>query len=286
MTTPSIRDVSETARWVAIYRAMESARPDALFDDPLAATLAGSAGESLASSNILPPGARNHWPTVVRTKLVDDIVVESLARGCDRVINLGAGLDTRPYRLRLPDELTWHEADLPELIAYKSAQLADRDPHCRLLTRAVDVTDRTACAEFLAEAAAGARSVLVLTEGLLPYLEPRQVRVLSDTLRETGIRWWVLDHWSPVMLRAVNLTMGRQLGSARWRFASSLDFYDGWSVDVARSTFRAAARWKRAPLQFRPWRWVPETGLRRQPERSRSWCGAVRLANSRWQDAA
>ena len=38
---PLIHDVSDTARWAAVYRARESERPDALFHDPLARRLAG-----------------------------------------------------------------------------------------------------------------------------------------------------------------------------------------------------------------------------------------------------
>jgi O-methyltransferase involved in polyketide biosynthesis len=41
MTDTLIENVSDTAFWIAHYRAVESARPDALFRDPLAALLAG-----------------------------------------------------------------------------------------------------------------------------------------------------------------------------------------------------------------------------------------------------
>ena len=45
-----IRNVSDTARWVAIYRAMESERPDALFHDPFARRLGGERGEAIAKA--------------------------------------------------------------------------------------------------------------------------------------------------------------------------------------------------------------------------------------------
>ncbi len=45
MQTGQIEDVSDTAFMVAIYRAIETKRADALFRDPLAAKLAGSHGE-------------------------------------------------------------------------------------------------------------------------------------------------------------------------------------------------------------------------------------------------
>ena len=39
-----IENISDTARWVAVYRAMETERPDAIFRDPFAARLAGDTG--------------------------------------------------------------------------------------------------------------------------------------------------------------------------------------------------------------------------------------------------
>ncbi len=277
MTPPAIGHVSDTARWVAIYRALESARPDALFRDELAAVLAGEQASALAQSRMLPRGARDHWPTVVRTRLVDDLILGALDRGCDRVINLAAGLDTRPFRLRLPAEIRWYEADLPNLVAYKQSRLEGRQARCERIAVPLDITDAAATAEFLAEACVGARAPLVVTEGLLPYLQTHQVLVLSEQLRTVGARWWVMDHWSPAMLRMVNLTMGRELGSARWTFAATLGFFRGWSTETARSTFQAAAQWGRSPLPLRATALLPEIAPGPRLDRSRLWCGAVRL---------
>jgi O-methyltransferase involved in polyketide biosynthesis len=41
MSQPLVSNVSDTARWVAVYRAWESARPDALFRDAFAERFAG-----------------------------------------------------------------------------------------------------------------------------------------------------------------------------------------------------------------------------------------------------
>jgi methyltransferase (TIGR00027 family) len=96
-TDPLISNVSDTARWVATYRAVESARPDALFHDPLADRLAGGRGRAIVAA--APRMIRNGWWLVARTKVIDDVIVEAIGDGCDRVLNLAAGLDTRPYRL-------------------------------------------------------------------------------------------------------------------------------------------------------------------------------------------
>ena len=42
----AIDNISDTARWVAVYRAQETARPDAIFRDPFAERLAGERGDS------------------------------------------------------------------------------------------------------------------------------------------------------------------------------------------------------------------------------------------------
>jgi O-methyltransferase involved in polyketide biosynthesis len=93
MAEPLVSNVSDTARWVAVYRAWESARPDALFSDPFADWLAGERGRAIAAS--APRQVRTGWPMVVRTKLMDDLVLASVRDGCDRALNLVAGLDTR-----------------------------------------------------------------------------------------------------------------------------------------------------------------------------------------------
>jgi O-methyltransferase involved in polyketide biosynthesis len=46
-TGPLIRNISDTARWAAVFRARESDRPDALFRDPFARRLAGQRGEQI-----------------------------------------------------------------------------------------------------------------------------------------------------------------------------------------------------------------------------------------------
>ena len=63
---PPIRNISDTARWVALYRAMETDRPDALFRDPLARRLAGEHGNRIHES--IPQNARNVWAFVLLTE--------------------------------------------------------------------------------------------------------------------------------------------------------------------------------------------------------------------------
>src|SRR6184192_1868522 len=96
----AIEHVSDTARWVALYRAMESERPDALFHDPYARRLAGERGERILAS--MRKGRAWAWPMIVRTAVMDELILRAIQRDrVDTVLNLAAGLDTRPYRLPL-----------------------------------------------------------------------------------------------------------------------------------------------------------------------------------------
>ena len=98
-----IRNVSDTAAWVAIYRAMETERSDAIFRDPYARKLGGERGQAIVDS--MPRGHTMGWPMVVRTAVMDEIVLRCVQQGAATVLNLAAGLDARPYRLALPSTL-------------------------------------------------------------------------------------------------------------------------------------------------------------------------------------
>ena len=110
-----LRNISDTANWVAIYRAIESERHDALFHDPFASRLAGERGVRIAKDAEF--AEKNSWSFVARTVLFDRFISDAVAGGADMVVNLAAGLDARPYRMELPSKLQWIEVDLPDILA-------------------------------------------------------------------------------------------------------------------------------------------------------------------------
>src|SRR5258708_39172821 len=104
---PLIRNISDTAAWVAIYRAMESERDDAVFRDRYARRLAGTRGQEIMEK--ISVSKKHAWSYVARTYVLDRYIAGEFAAGADMVINLAAGLDTRPYRMQLPPSLQWIE---------------------------------------------------------------------------------------------------------------------------------------------------------------------------------
>jgi methyltransferase (TIGR00027 family) len=281
MSETPVSNVSDTARWVAVYRAWESGRPDALFKDPYADSLAGERGRAIAA--LMPRQARSGWPLIARTKIIDDLVQATIAQGCDCVVNLAAGLDTRPYRLDLPDSLRWIEADLPTLIEEKERLLADALPRCQLRRISVDLADAAARTAALQDAVGSSTRALVITEGLLIYLDEAQVRALTTAIGAVaGIRWWILDVASPGLLAMMRKGMGAHLDNAPMKFAppNGVAYFEtlGWRVVNVRSIFAAAARFRRLPWPLKIFALFPEADPR-NPGRAR-WSGVVTIARS------
>jgi methyltransferase (TIGR00027 family) len=217
MTDAAIHDVSDTALLIAAFRALESERPDALFKDPLARVLAGERGFAIAAAH--PQGYVTAWMTALRTVIIDEMILSRVARGFDTVLNLGAGLDTRPYRLSLPAGLRWIEADFPPLIDRKQAMLAGERPVCRLERVGVDLADPAARRAFLAGTLAGGGKALVLTEGVLPYLDLAEAGGLAGDLRARAeVAAWIVDYFAPQAVRLRGRSFRRRLKSAPFKF--------------------------------------------------------------------
>jgi len=258
---PLVSGVSDTAHWVATYRAWESARADPLFRDPFAQRLAGPLGPAIAAK--VPRLGRSGWATIVRTKLIDDLVLARTARDCGLVLNLGAGFDTRPYRLPLPSSLCWVEADLPKVIDEKEQLLEHVKPRCEVRRERVDLADSFARAAFLDRVPRDGRVALVITEGLLMYLDDETVRSLaSDLLGRTAMCWWVLDLFSPSVRWFMQTFMSGVLAKAPLKFApkNGVAFFErlGWKAVEVRPIYYDAALLERLPLYLRPFAFVPE----------------------------
>jgi methyltransferase (TIGR00027 family) len=234
MSESPIDDVSDTAFWIAHHRAVESARADALFRDPFAARLAGERGQQIARA--MPHARVIGWSVALRTRIIDEFIGTSVDAGVDAVLNLGAGLDARPYRMDLPTSLLWVEADYPRIIEYKESRLAGERPRCRLERAKVDLADAAARRALLAAVNARAKRLLVLTEGVVPYLSAEEAGVLADDLRglDRAARW-VVDYFSPAMMKyRERLGMGRAMRNAPFKFkpADPFAFFaaHGWRL--------------------------------------------------------
>ncbi len=227
-----IENVSDTAFWIAHCRALETERRDALFHDPLARLLAGDRGKKIAEA--MPVRLITAWIVAIRTRVIDDYIHWALAQGADTILNLGAGLDTRPYRLDLPESLVWIEADYPNIVEFKESRLSNEKPHCQLERVKLDLASLPERRKFFASINARATKMLVLTEGVVPYLSLEEAASLADDLRALDrARYWIVEYISPQASKYRNRGRMRQLmQNAPFKFAPAdwFGFFEahGW----------------------------------------------------------
>jgi methyltransferase (TIGR00027 family) len=190
----TIQDVADTAFWVAHFRAKENERPQPLFRDPYAQQLAGARGKAFADA--VPKVSRyTEWTVLARTVIIDRFIEQAIQEGVNAVINLGAGLDARPYRMNLPQNLLWIEADYPKIIEYKDDVLSSEQPSCSLIRIAIDLADGGKRRAFLNDYASDAKSVLILTEGVIPYLTSDEAAALArDLFSQTRFCYWAVEY--------------------------------------------------------------------------------------------
>lgn len=276
---PLFRDISDTARWAAVFRARETDRPDAVFRDPFARRLAGTRGEEIADN--LSSSNRQIWAWITRTYLFDQFISEQVAQGVDMIVNLAAGLDARPYRMNLPASLKWVEVDLPDLLCYKEEILRDEKPVCSLERVGLDLADQGARRELFDQLGHAARRVLILSEGLLVYLERKQVSSLATDLARPGsFDRWVFDLASPGLLRMLQRQWQRQLekGDAPLKFAprEGPNFFKrhGWQPLEVRSILKTAAQLKRLSFWMQLLAKLPESSAE---QGKRPWSGICLL---------
>jgi methyltransferase (TIGR00027 family) len=277
----SIRNISDTALWVAVHRARESERPDALFRDPFARKLAGERGEKIARE--MQQGQRYEWPYVSRTLRFDQIINAQIKQGADMVINLAAGLDTRPYRMELPASLKWVEVDLPAMIDYKEEILSREKPRCALERVRLDLADVIARRALFQRLGSSTKRALIITEGLLVYLtRDENIALGRDLAAQPGFREWAIDLCSPGLLKMLQQNLGalEKAGSPlKFGPEEGPEFFtaSGWKPAEVYSMLKTAARIKRLPFGLRLVAWLPESNGR---QGSRPWGGVIRLTKA------
>lgn len=266
---PKESSVAGTAGWIAAARARETARPDRLFEDPWAAALAGEAGWARLRASERVGGENVFLP--VRTRFFDDVVVDGTSWARQLVL-LGAGFDTRAYRLDLPATLDVYELDLPAVLAHKQSVLdaAHASPTCR--RHVVDVDLRDDWPDALLAAGFDPRLPTVwLAEGLVFYLDPESVdRLVAHAASLSTTRAQLaLDVFGTGLLRLPAMQPVIQQRLAAGRAApfctddpSGLMIRGGWRRCVITAPGQSAANYGRLPLTPDGWTGGADPGMR------------------------
>ena len=219
---------------------------------------------------------------VIRTKLMDDLVLASVQDGCDCVLNLAAGLDTRPWRMRLPADLRWIDVDLPGILDYKLETMRGETPVCRYEGIRADLREAAVREELFARLGAQSRRTLVVTEGLLIYLTPDQVGALAADLHHPpSFHSWLIDLARPELLAMMQRMWGKSQGNVNAPFLFAPDentkFFEpfGWREVEFRSSMEEARRLDREMSMMWLWRLLGRLRSRQVQEKFKRFSGIV-----------
>jgi methyltransferase (TIGR00027 family) len=182
---------SRTAEYMALFRAIESAQPKGrrLFNDPFAAMFVGTFLRRVVRWSAMPilgpalrgiidrswPGARSSG--VARTRLIDDWIGVSIANGSRQLVVLGAGFDSRAWRMPVLADVPVFEVDHAATAAEKQRRAAAGAPGRSNVASVVLDFDRGRLPDALAAAGFDPqRRATVVWEGVTNYLTADAVR--------------------------------------------------------------------------------------------------------------
>jgi methyltransferase (TIGR00027 family) len=186
--------VGATATMVAASRALASREPDPLLDDRFAEPLVRAVahpfftrmldGEIPFDKEDMPFTLQQRREQIaVRTRFFDEFFLAATTAGIRQAVILAAGLDARAYRLVWPAGTVVFEVDQPEVIAFKTATLAQLGAEPTAERRAVGIDLRddwpTALRDNFIDTSA---PTAWIAEGLLPYLPPEAQDRLLDNI--------------------------------------------------------------------------------------------------------
>jgi methyltransferase (TIGR00027 family) len=186
--------VGVTATGVAAARALASAGPNPLINDPFAEPLVKAVGTDAFTKMLSgelelgdedPAFDRRRMAEgmAVRTRYFDDFLTAATDSGLRQAVILASGLDSRAYRLPWPSGTVVYEVDQPEVIEFKTRTLNDlgAKPTADLRVVGVDLRNDWP-ATLRAKGFDVATPTAWIAEGLLVYLPPNAQDQLFDNI--------------------------------------------------------------------------------------------------------
>ncbi|MET8509121.1 SAM-dependent methyltransferase [Streptomyces sp. NPDC004787] len=180
-----IEPVKRTSYMTAVIRAEENRQPDRYLSDPFAPFLFSSADKAAADAALDAGGTVGS--VIVRGLFGDQVLEEGEKRGCSQAVSLGAGSETRAWRLGLKSDFRFFEIDFPGQLRAKEEILTLRGmaPTCHRVAVDCDLRNRGWEEQLVSAGFDPLAPTIWIIEGLLPYLNRREADLLMRSV--TGI---------------------------------------------------------------------------------------------------
>jgi O-methyltransferase involved in polyketide biosynthesis len=172
ITVPAFTPIEDTLFLTLCGRALDSRSRRPILNDRMAADIVAKLGYDCGRFRLSSSPIIN---IAHRAKKLDEVAEGFLRCHPDAVgIDLGAGLDTRFFRIAAPSTVDWYDVDLPEVVTARRRLIPDRvNAH----GVAADLTDPTWLKVVPAD-----RPAVIVADGLLAFLSPREMKSLLDRL--------------------------------------------------------------------------------------------------------
>jgi O-methyltransferase involved in polyketide biosynthesis len=163
----------EDSLWLTLYaRALDNRRQHPILADAMADQIVDKVDYDFGQLHIDTNLILN---VALRAKKLDQVASEFLARHPDAVgLDLGAGLDTRVFRLAPPSTADWYDVDFPAVAAARQRLLPER-PNAHVI--GADVTEK----DWLDTIPAG-RPAIIVADGLMGFLTQDELVSLWNQL--------------------------------------------------------------------------------------------------------
>lgn len=154
-------------------REMDARWKRPILHDPLATEIVDRLGD--AETVRLPMGVRE--AVAIRSRMLDRAVARFVGSHPDAVVvELGAGLETRRYRVDAPPTVDWYDVDFPEVIELRNSLLPHRDNVHAIGSSLLDPR--------WADAIPGGRPTIAVSDGVLGFLSENDNRQILTTLTD------------------------------------------------------------------------------------------------------
>jgi methyltransferase (TIGR00027 family) len=204
------------------------------------------------------------------------------------MVNLAAGLDSRPYRLDLPPSLRWVEVDLAEILDPKVQVLANETPHCQLEIITQHLGEEAQRRALFTKLHQQAEHIAVISEGLLVYLDEERVTALAADLHvQPHFEYWLVEIISPAVLAYINRMWQHifKAANARMSFAPAhwRAFYHdrGWEAVEFEEMAKTARTMNREPGMMKTFRIVGQMFPEWSKKQATLWESGVALLRRR-----
>ena len=202
---PVFTPIEETLYLTLCGRALDNHLPDPILADPVAEQLVRKLDYDCGRFRLSASPIIN---IAHRAKKLDEIARRFITRHPDAVgLDLGAGLDTRVFRLDPPAGVDWYDVDFPEVIAARR-QLVPERAHAHGV--GADLTDP----DWL-DAIPGDRPAVIVADGLMAFLTQDDMIALVNRL--IGLVFWIIEKIFKIVavipfLKTFNALLGGLLG--------------------------------------------------------------------------